>query len=56
MRESVDHIWEDRILLVDHGDRLLSVCSKMSKVSDTWGPYSSATFKVTCTDFNHDYF
>ena len=37
--------------MVNYGDILLLVCSKMSKVSDAWGPHSCATLKVTCIDF-----
>ena len=44
-----DH--EDWLFLVDYEDRLLLVCSEMSRVPNTWGPHSRATFKVTCTDF-----
>ena len=37
--------------MVDHGDRLFPVCSKMSKVSDAWEPHSHTTFRVARIDF-----
>ena len=43
--------YEDWLLLVDHRDRLLSVCLEMFRVSDAWRSHSRTTFGVTCTDF-----
>ena len=37
--------------MVDYGDRLLLVCSEMSRVSDSRGPYPHTPFRVTCTNF-----
>ena len=37
--------------MVDHGDRLLSICSEMSELSDTLGPHPRAALGVTCIDF-----
>ena len=36
--------------MVDHGDRLLLVCSEMSKVSDVWRCHTCSTIKVACID------
>ncbi|RVW69084.1 Transposon Tf2-8 polyprotein [Vitis vinifera] len=39
----------DEILLVDHGDRLLPVCSEVSRVSDTRRSHSRAALSCTLT-------
>ncbi|RVW61798.1 Retrovirus-related Pol polyprotein from transposon 17.6 [Vitis vinifera] len=39
------------ILLVDHGDRLLPVCSEVSRVSDTRRSHSRAALRAARTDF-----
>ena len=41
-----DH--EDWLLLVDYGDRLLQVCTKMSRVSDARRLDTCATILATC--------
>ena len=41
--------YEDRLFLVDHGNRLLSVRSEVPKVPDARWSHSYATFGVACT-------
>ena len=40
--------YEDMLFLVDYGDQLLSGCSKMPRVPDSWQSYSCIAIKVTC--------
>ena len=40
----------DRLFLVNHGDRLLSICSKMPRVLHSWRSYSYTAIIVTCFD------